>query len=168
MKMRRSIGRKTTMVLFGILLCCEVPLSLAGAETEFESGRVLLSQCDFEQEAKLSLIARWPVCPGISHDLLKESKILDDANLALSFSMNRLVGCEPAGTSTADRSCSHGEARLAQSKKNLATRKTKESGGEDPRTMADVADRDLVKPGRPLTTEQKRIFVLGLGAGKKD
>jgi hypothetical protein len=83
----------------------------------------------------------------------------------------------------ADGSGLPAEARLAQSTKRPAAdgtveigsenrRKTasgtEETGGTDHRKTAGVVDQGRTRPGRPLTTQQKRIFVLGLGADEKN
>ena len=45
---------------------------------------------------------------------------------------------------------------------------TEETGGTDHRKTAGVVDQGRTRAGRPLTTQQKRIFVLGLGADEKN
>ena len=72
------------------------------------------------------------------------------------------------GISMADGSGLPAEARLAQSTKRPAADGTVEIGSENRRKTAGVVDQGRTRPGRPLTTQQKRIFVLGLGADEKN
>jgi hypothetical protein len=60
------------------------------------------------------------------------------------------------------------EARSAQSTKRLAAGETKETNGVDRGKTAGAADEGRTSPGRQLTSQQKRIFVLGLGASEKN
>ena len=73
------------------------------------------------------------------------------------------------GESMADGSGDPAKAQLAQSTKRSAVGGTEETGGADRRKAADAVDQERTRPGgRPLTTQQKRIFVLGLGANQKN
>ena len=44
---------------------------------------------------------------------------------------------------------------------------TDKTGGKNRRDTAGAVDQGSTEPSRPLTNQQKRIFVLGLGASKK-
>ena len=61
------------------------------------------------------------------------------------------------------------KAQLAPSTMKPAEDGAEESGDADRRKTAGAADKGRTRPGgRPLTTQQKRIFVLGLGASQKN
>ena len=73
------------------------------------------------------------------------------------------------GESMAYGSGDPAKAQLAQSTKKLAAGGAEEIGGVDRRKSAGAVDKDRTRPGgRPLTIQQKRIFVLGLGASQKN
>ena len=87
------------------------------------------------------------------------------------------------GSSMEDSLGFSAEALLAQSIKRQATGEAKktgsgdrrktaekavETGSEDGRKTAGAFDRSRTRLGRPLTIQQKRIFVLGLGASEKN
>ena len=87
------------------------------------------------------------------------------------------------GVSMADGLGLQAEERLAQSIKRQATGGTwetdsgdrreiaggtVETGNENLRKKADAVDQRRTRRGRPLTTRQKRIFVLGIGASEKN
>ena len=72
------------------------------------------------------------------------------------------------GVSIADESGLPAEARLEQSMKRPATSGSVETGSAKGRETAGAVDRDRTKRGRALTTQQKRIFVLGIGAVEKE
>jgi hypothetical protein len=92
----------------------------------------------------------------------KYSKALTGvAVLALAF----FAGSD--GAAVADGSDLPAEARLAQSTQRIVAGGTEEAGGTDRRKTAGAVDQGLTGPSRPLTTRQKRIFVLGLGASEK-
>lgn len=59
------------------------------------------------------------------------------------------------------------DARLTQSTKSVAPGGTDKTGGKNRRDTAGAVDQGSTEPSRPLTNQQKRIFVLGLGANKK-
>ena len=69
--------------------------------------------------------------------------------------------------SMADDSEPPADARLTQSTKRPAPRGTEESGDAGRRETAGAVERVSNGPSRPLTNQQKRIFVLGLGASEK-
>jgi len=60
------------------------------------------------------------------------------------------------------------EARSAQSTKRLAAGGTKQTDLVDRGETAAAAEKGRASPGRQLTRQQKRIFVLGLGATEKN
>ena len=57
--------------------------------------------------------------------------------------------------------------RSRESTKRLAADGTKEAGGTALRNTASASPDHRARPARKLTIQQKRIFVLGLGAGGK-
>jgi len=71
------------------------------------------------------------------------------------------------GVSMADDSGVPADARLTQSTKKPASGVTEETGGADRRKPAGAVDQGPTGPSRPLTIQEKRIFVLGLGAREK-
>ncbi len=71
------------------------------------------------------------------------------------------------GASMADDSGLPADARLTQSTKRPTAGGTEETGGADRRKTAGAVDQGPTGPSRPLTIQQKRIFVLGLGAREK-
>ncbi len=71
------------------------------------------------------------------------------------------------GVSMADDSGVPADARLTQSTKKPAAGGTEETGGAARPKTAGAVDQGPRKPGQPLTIQQKRIFVLGLGAREK-
>ena len=83
------------------------------------------------------------------------------AVLALAF----FAGSD--GVSMADDSGVPADARLTQSTKKPAAGGTEETGRADRRKTAGAVDQGPTKPVHPLTIQQKRIFVLGLGASEK-
>jgi hypothetical protein len=72
------------------------------------------------------------------------------------------------GASMADDTGLPAEARLAPSTEAPAAGGNKDAGDADSRKTADAVERGHTGPGRPLTTRQKRIFVLGLEASEKN
>ena len=71
------------------------------------------------------------------------------------------------GSSMAEQSDLAGEAQSVQPIIGLTTGGTGETGGADRHKVAGAAERRSATPGRPLTTRQKRLFVLGIGIGEK-
>jgi hypothetical protein len=57
--------------------------------------------------------------------------------------------------------------RSAASTSRLAADSTREAADADLRKRASAAPQDRARPARKLTVQQKRIFVLGLGATEK-
>ena len=85
------------------------------------------------------------------------------AVLALAF----FAGLD--GASMADGSGDPAKAQLAPSTMKPAADGAEESSDADRRKTADAVNKGRTRPGgRPLTTQQKRIFVLGLGASQKN
>ena len=72
------------------------------------------------------------------------------------------------GVSMADDSGVPGDARLTQSTKKPAAGGTEETGGAARPKTAGAVDQSPTKPAHPLTIQQKRIFVLGLGTSEKN
>ena len=68
----------------------------------------------------------------------------------------------------ADDSGVPADARLTQSTKKPAAGGTEESGETARRKTAGAVDQGPTKPVHPLTIQQKRIFVLGLGTSEKN
>ena len=68
----------------------------------------------------------------------------------------------------ADDSGVPGDARLTQSTKKPAAGGTEETGGAARPKAAGAVDKGPTKPAHPLTIQQKRIFVLGLGTSEKN
>jgi len=71
------------------------------------------------------------------------------------------------GASMADDSSLPADARLTQSTERPTAGGTEETGGADRRKTAGAVDQGPTKPAGPLTIQQKRIFVLGLGTSEK-
>ncbi len=71
------------------------------------------------------------------------------------------------GVSMADDSGVPADARLTQSTTKPAAVGTEETGRADRRKTAGAVDQGPTKPAQPLTIQQKRIFVLGLGTSEK-
>jgi hypothetical protein len=71
------------------------------------------------------------------------------------------------GASMADDSGLAADARSTQSTKRPAASGSKETGGAAHRKTLGTGDQGPTKPARPLTVQQKRLFVLGLGAREK-
>ena len=69
--------------------------------------------------------------------------------------------------SMADDSAPPADARLTQSTKKPAPGGTEETGGTERRETSGAVDQGSTGTSRPLTNQQKRIFVLGLGASEK-
>ena len=67
----------------------------------------------------------------------------------------------------ADDSGVPADARLTQSTKKPVSGGTEETGGAVRRKTAGAVDQGPTKPTHPLTIQQKRIFVLGLGTNEK-
>jgi hypothetical protein len=67
----------------------------------------------------------------------------------------------------ADDSGGPANARLTQSTKKPTAGGTEETGAADRRKTAGAVDQGPTKPVHPLTIQQKRIFVLGLGTREK-
>ena len=71
------------------------------------------------------------------------------------------------GVSMADDAGVPADARLTQSTKKPTAGGTEETGGAARRKTAGAVDQSPTGPSRRLTNQQKRIFVLGLGAREK-
>ena len=72
------------------------------------------------------------------------------------------------GVSMADDSGVPVDARLTQSTKKPAAVGTEKTGAADRHKTAGAVDQGPTEPARPLTIQQKRIFVLGLGTREKN
>ncbi len=72
------------------------------------------------------------------------------------------------GASMADEAGLPADARLAPSTEELAADGNEDTGDADSRKTADAVEQGRAGPGQPLTTRQKRIFVLGLEASEKN
>ena len=89
------------------------------------------------------------------------SALIRVALLALAF----FAGSD--GVSMADDSGVPADARSTQSTNKPAAGGTEETGGAARRKTAGAVDQGPTKPVHPLTIQQKRIFVLGLGTSEK-
>lgn len=90
------------------------------------------------------------------------SALIRVAVLALAF----FAGSN--SVSMADDSGVPADARLTQSTKKPAAGGTEATGGATPKKTAGAVDQGPTKPVHPLTIQQKRIFVLGLGTSEKN
>jgi len=84
------------------------------------------------------------------------------AVLALGF----FAGSNDA--SLADDASLPADARSTESTKRPTAAGSEETGGADRRKTAVAIDQGPTRPARPLTIQQKRIFVLGLGTSEKN